>query len=195
MPEEIQVPENVNPKEYFEQILPKQFEIAKQQNPIEGMEGTEFSLQCDVDGPNGGSWSVIVKDAKDMEIREGPYENALLTLQLSESDWRDSVTGKIGPTMDVNTQLSGSQAKSQFAALKNTKGKLITELKKPDESVFPTTIIFNKADNPVTTIRMNVEDYIAMAGGELDGQTAFMQGKLQIEGDMMFAMQLSQFRF
>lgn len=41
-----------------------------------------------------------------------------------------------------------------------------------------------------TTIRMSWDDWEKMAGGELDGMTAFMTGKLKIEGDMSNAMQL-----
>jgi putative sterol carrier protein len=41
-----------------------------------------------------------------------------------------------------------------------------------------------------TTIRTSWEDWQKMAAGELDGMTAFMTGKLKIEGDMSNAMQL-----
>ena len=41
-----------------------------------------------------------------------------------------------------------------------------------------------------TTIRVSWEDWQAMAAGQLDGMTAFMTGKLKVEGDMGNAMQL-----
>ena len=41
-----------------------------------------------------------------------------------------------------------------------------------------------------TTIKVSWEDWQKMAAGELDGMTAFMTGKLKIEGDMSNAMQL-----
>ena len=41
-----------------------------------------------------------------------------------------------------------------------------------------------------TTIKVNWDDWQAMAAGQLDGMTAFMTGKLRIEGDMSNAMQL-----
>jgi putative sterol carrier protein len=41
-----------------------------------------------------------------------------------------------------------------------------------------------------TTIKVSWEDWQAMAAGQLDGMTAFMTGKLKIEGDMSNAMQL-----
>ena len=46
-------------------------------------------------------------------------------------------------------------------------------------------------DGPAdTTIKTSWEDWQKMAAGELDGMTAFMTGKLKIEGDMSNAMQL-----
>jgi putative sterol carrier protein len=46
-------------------------------------------------------------------------------------------------------------------------------------------------DSPAdTTIKVSWDDWQKMADGELDGMTAFMTGKLKIEGDMSNAMQL-----
>ena len=41
-----------------------------------------------------------------------------------------------------------------------------------------------------TTIKMSWTDWQAMTAGQLDGMTAFMTGKLKVEGDMSNAMQL-----
>jgi len=41
-----------------------------------------------------------------------------------------------------------------------------------------------------TTIKVSWSDWEAMASGQMDGMTAFMQGKLKVEGDMSNAMQL-----
>ena len=41
-----------------------------------------------------------------------------------------------------------------------------------------------------TTIKIAWDDWQAMAAGTLDGMTAFMTGKLKVEGDMSNAMQL-----
>ncbi|HST35011.1 MAG TPA: SCP2 sterol-binding domain-containing protein [Allosphingosinicella sp.] len=41
-----------------------------------------------------------------------------------------------------------------------------------------------------TTIKVAWQDWQDMSDGKLDGMTAFMQGKLRVEGDMSNAMQL-----
>ena len=64
----------------------------------------------------------------------------------------------------------------------------------PDQGV----ILLDGAANQVseddgdadTTIRVGWDDWQQMASGQLDGMTAFMMGKLRVEGDMSNAMQL-----
>ncbi len=41
-----------------------------------------------------------------------------------------------------------------------------------------------------TTIKVGWDDWQQLAAGQLDGMTAFMMGKLKVEGDMANAMQL-----
>lgn len=193
---EINVPEGIKPKEFFEQFVPLQFKTITAATPIEGVDGIEFSLQFDIEGPSGGSWGIVVTDGKKMEIKPGGYDKALITMKLSEGDWRDAISGKAGMNLDMNANrgMKPEQARAQFEMLKNLKGVLVTELTKEDGTIFPVTIIFNKADNPTTKIKLKMADYLAMQSGELDGPTAFMQGKLMMEGDMMFAMQLGQLK-
>ena len=51
--------------------------------------------------------------------------------------------------------------------------------------------LVSDADQPAdTTIKVSWDDWNAMATGALDGMTAFMTGKLKVEGDMSNAMQL-----
>ncbi len=41
------------------------------------------------------------------------------------------------------------------------------------------------------TITMSMEDFESMLAGDLDPTTAFMMGKLKVDGDMSIAMKLS----
>lgn len=46
------------------------------------------------------------------------------------------------------------------------------------------------ADNPTVAITMADDDLRDLLTGQLDGMTAFMTGKVQLDGDMMFAQRL-----
>lgn len=49
------------------------------------------------------------------------------------------------------------------------------------------------AGAPDVTITMDDEDLVSLMKGELNGMTAFMTGKLQLEGDLMLAQRMFGF--
>jgi putative sterol carrier protein len=49
------------------------------------------------------------------------------------------------------------------------------------------------AGNADVTLTMDDADLVALLKGELNGMTAFMTGKLQLDGDMMLAQRLTSF--
>lgn len=58
-----------------------------------------------------------------------------------------------------------------------------------DATVVP-NVVSNEDKDAHCTMTISIEDFAAMQAGELDGTTAFMTGKLKIEGDMGIAMKL-----
>jgi len=55
------------------------------------------------------------------------------------------------------------------------------------------TIVDGTAAAPDLAVTMADDDLVAMLKGELNGMTAFMTGKLQIDGDLMLAQRLGNF--
>lgn len=51
--------------------------------------------------------------------------------------------------------------------------------------------VSNDDNDADCTISMTLEDFESMLGGDLDPTTAFMMGKLKVDGDMSIAMKLS----
>ncbi len=47
-----------------------------------------------------------------------------------------------------------------------------------------------QADNPSITLTMADSDFASLVSGDLNGQQAFLTGKLKIQGDMTLAMKL-----
>ncbi|MDP8993601.1 MAG: SCP2 sterol-binding domain-containing protein [Pseudomonadota bacterium] len=88
--------------------------------------------------------------------------------------------------------------KSEMAAALNAKGAWLpgkrVKLDFGSEGVVMLDGVANavtEEDGPAdTTIKVAWDDWEAMREGKLDGMTAFMQGKLKVEGDMSNAMQL-----
>lgn len=47
-------------------------------------------------------------------------------------------------------------------------------------------------EEPGVTVTMSASDFVDLVEGRLNGQMAFMQGKLKIKGDMSLALKLQQ---
>lgn len=52
------------------------------------------------------------------------------------------------------------------------------------------TVAQGKHDAPNITLTMDAANFVALVTGKLNGQTAFLTGKLKIQGDMTLAMKL-----
>ncbi len=59
-----------------------------------------------------------------------------------------------------------------------------------DGKTVPNSVSNDDADAECT-ITMSMEDFASMLAGDLDPTTAFMMGKLKVDGDMSIAMKLS----
>ncbi len=186
------VPKDVTVKKYFEEIVAQSFGDQIKNQPIQGMEGTEFSIQFVVTGSGGATYAIVVKDGKEFKVVPGGIASPLLKVELSENDWRDSVTGQVEGAMDQFMKPERA-SKKYFDVLKGMRGTLNLALAKVDGGTFASKITFNGSEMPSTTIKMKVADYAAMNRGEIKGPAAFMAGKMKIEGDMGFAMKLGQF--
>jgi len=52
------------------------------------------------------------------------------------------------------------------------------------------TVSAGSASSPDVTLTMEDDDLVALMKGELNGMTAFMTGKLQLDGDLMLAQRI-----
>jgi putative sterol carrier protein len=60
-----------------------------------------------------------------------------------------------------------------------------------DGKSVPNSVSNDDGGDADCTIKMSLDNFEKMLGGDLDPTTAFMMGKLKVEGDMSIAMKLS----
>ncbi len=185
------VNEGVAIKEYFEEYVPIIFKEQLEQVTIGGMEGTSVSLSFKIVGDSVHYYGVIIRDAKDLEVKPGPIDSPTIAIELTEDLWRKAVTGTIPGIMDLFTDVGTLANRSRYEQLAGAAGTLLLDLERPGEANIELKVVFNNADAPQTTFHCSLETWVAIMKGELDGMSAFLGGKMKLDGDMMFAMSLN----
>ena len=90
------------PREFFEK-LPSRFDPKK-------AAGVDALIQMNVSGPDGGEWTLIVKDQA-LQIKEGKDPSAQITIEVADNDFVDLINGKLsgfGAFMSGKIQFKGS---------------------------------------------------------------------------------------
>ena len=185
MAEQPAITEDVTPEQFFEQLLPMGFAAQVQET---GTPPADFTMQYHVTGGGGGDWLVAIEGGK-MTARKASGD-ANLTFTLSVDDWRDAVLGRGGAALSLIVPPSRPGRPDSSGRAKQLKGTLALDLAR-DGNPVRVEMSFNNAPTPRTVIKMKVADYVAMQEGRLNGQEAFMMGKMKVEGDLGFLMQIA----
>ena len=85
--EECRKMEVKTPNEFFKKALPTRFKP-------ERAKGIDVVTQVNIDGSNGGEWTVTIRDQK-MEVTEGSHQSPTLAIDMAEADFLDLVNGKL----------------------------------------------------------------------------------------------------
>ncbi len=180
------VPENVTPEQFFEQLMPMGFEAQRQGG---GTLPQDFTMQYVVTGDGGGEWAVTIRDGA-MTATKGRHD-AVLTTTLSASDFYDAVLGRNGASISLLLPQSRPGRPDNSGRAKQMKGTVAQELSREGGDPFKLELTFNGAATPRATVKMKLADFVAMQEGRLNGQEAFMTGRLRVEGDMAFMLQVA----
>jgi len=98
--------------------------------------------------------------------------------------FEEKIATRLKTNPDVAQKINSSY---QFELTGDGGGSWAVDLTKPSDFVVPGTI-----ENPKVTITMAAKDFVDLVEGRLNGQMAFMQGKLKLKGDMSLALKLQQ---
>jgi sterol carrier protein 2 len=75
------------PREFFDTVLQNRFKPDK-------AKGIDVTAQVNLTGPNGGDWTVIIREQK-IEIKNGNHPLPKLTIGMTDADFVDLVNGKL----------------------------------------------------------------------------------------------------
>ena len=180
------LPETVTPAQFFEQLLPMGFE---QQAQAGGSAPRDFTMLYRLTGDGGGDWLVAIKDGK-MTTQKGAGD-AVLTFTVSVDDWRDAVLGRNGASLALLLPQSRPGRPDNSGRAQALRGTVAQELAREAVEPFRLEMTFNGAAQPRTILKMKLQDFVDMNAGKLNGQEAFMTGRMRVEGDMAFLMQIA----
>lgn len=169
--------------DYFERVLPDRYAAALAEAVDEVREQAPLAVTYEITGEGGGIYGVRVADGK-MEVVPGGIADSSMRTTLSYDDWaRTHLTAWEEPAADY-------YLRRKVRVIAGLKGALKLDLDREGGSNYEATTIFNGSTEPEVVLRMTVDDYAAMVKGTLNGQMAFMTGKLKFEGSLPLLMQL-----
>jgi putative sterol carrier protein len=116
------------------------------------------------------------------------FEDGRIAPRQQDNKGRESMTSPViqqiidqmGPAIGANSGLGGT-LKFDFGA----DGSVLIDGKST-----PNTVSDGEGKSADCTLSVAMSDFEKMVKGELDGTSAFMQGKLRVAGDMGLAMKL-----
>ena len=98
----------------------------------------------------------------------------------SIQEFFDALPSKLEPA-----RLAGMNAKFQFVATGDNGGDWHVSIADGAADVGA-----GKVESPTIVLTAAAADWLALMNGQMNGQTAFITGKLKIQGDMTLAMKL-----
>jgi hypothetical protein len=170
------------PAEYFEQIVPQQLAGALAHAP-EAVDQPVLTAVYEITGAGGGTYALRVVSGRVEPLPHG-LADADMRTTLTIEDWRTSrESGLPDPLVDY-------VARRKVAVVKSLMGLVRLELERSDGGTWQSATIFGGQAEPEVTLHMATDDYTAMMRGELNGQMAFLTGKLKFEGSLPLLMQV-----
>jgi hypothetical protein len=167
-------------EKFFESVVPVMFESTTKAFPVEGMDGTDFTMQVNLTGDNGVQYGIAIKDAKEITVTKGALDSPMLKVELPTSIFIDMIKNVISSPMQ-----------DAYKAAKDTNGTIILEpLTKDGKVPFSIKLTLNQTSDPSICLRSDMQTMMALINGEDSPITAFMQGKLKIDGSLPFGMDL-----
>jgi hypothetical protein len=173
-----------SPEAYYTQTVPQQYADAMANAPANLFDQPELAAIYEIGGPGGGKYGLRCANGRIEVLPAEQLAAPDMRVVMSFDDWRTfAASGATDPFVDY-------VSRRKVGVVKGLKGMVQLELIRSDDSTWQSTTIFGGQEEPAVTLRMTNDDYRAMLSGELNGQMAFMTGKLKFEGSLPLLMQI-----
>jgi hypothetical protein len=190
------------PSEFFESWLPAAFaeaDIPDEQRSVSVQVGVLLH------GEGGGEWVMHIEEGK-LTVSPEPRGETPFTYVQSVEHWRGALwEGRGGAIGAQSAQLfrpgaqasgapgQGAPSPQALEAMRALNGVIRMKVSGAEGGDWHVDFKLGPGeipDEPTTTVTITAEDAEAMAQGKLDPMAAFMQGKIQVAGDMALMMQM-----
>ncbi|MCA9770760.1 MAG: SCP2 sterol-binding domain-containing protein [Myxococcales bacterium] len=199
----------LGPEEFFGTIVPTRFrehledlerELGRLQQRIEELQALRLSLGIHLEGPGGGDFFLNI-DGGALRAESAPSSPPVLKIHQSVEDWSTAVDREgtrafslLGGAREVPGGLRlNAERVERMRGLRGSLRITLTHLPgRPKDDTWSVTAAFGDAPpNPATTtVTLTYAAADELREGTLNPQQAFMAGKIQLSGDMGFAMRL-----
>jgi len=167
-------------EKFFESVVPQMFQTVTEVFPVSDMEGTTFTVEVSLTGENGTTYGITIENAKELTITPGGLDDPMLTVELPASIF-----------VSVIKNMVSSPMQDLYNAAKDVQGTIVFEpLLREGQPPLSVKMIMNQADDPNITLSADVPTFMRLMNGEESPPTAFMQGKIKIDGNLPFGMEL-----
>ncbi|MGH7289029.1 MAG: SCP2 sterol-binding domain-containing protein, partial [Myxococcota bacterium] len=193
----------VSPRELLEEWIPRAFEQAALPP---GAESLDVKLGIRLEGEGGGEWIFHLERGR-VRVAAGPRDEAAFSYVQSVDDWRAALWegggGAIGEgakrffqpgaPAPAAGQLGGAPSPAALVELAKLSGLIRMVVAAKDGGHWSVGFKIGPGEipaQPTTTITLSDEDAAVLGRGELDPMTAFMSGRMKVEGDMTLMLQV-----
>lgn len=168
--------------EYYENTIQSEFAQAVTGASGDVLGQPEFTATYEVAGAGGGTYGVRITNGQ-LEVVPGGIPNSDMHVVADVEEWHEGANvGMANPFYYYQRR--------KVNLIKSFKGAVNLDLSREGDDNLEGKIIFGGTEEPAVTLRMKADDYLAMMSGKLNGQMAFMTGKLKFDGSLPLLMQL-----
>ncbi len=167
---------------YYEQQAPELFADMLSGASADVINQPDFTATYEINGEGGGTYGLRITNGQ-LEVVPGGIPNSDMRVIAHVNEWREGAdAGMANPFYYY--------IKRKVQLIKGFRGGVNLDLTREGSDNLQGKIIFGNTDDPSLTLRMKDQDYLAMMSGKLNGQMAFMTGKLKFDGSLPLLMQL-----